>query len=95
MVVNPEGYIQLWRSVLRILLRLLFTGSAEIPEHNFAVVAGASQHGLLEWVPRDRLNRILMALQRVKLRIQVSQIPQANGLVCRSSGQNGLCRRVE
>ena len=36
-----------------------------------------------------------MTLQRVQLRLQISQIPQANGLVCRSSGQNSLCRRIE
>lgn len=46
-------------------------------------------------MPRDRLNRVRVALERVEFLLQVTQIPDGDGLVCGTSSQNGLRGRVE
>lgn len=87
--------LQLRRTVLRVIGALFLACAAEIPEHNLAVIAGASQNRLFEGMPRDRLDRVRVTLQRVKLRLQVSDIPEANGLVGGTGRQDRLGSRVE
>lgn len=46
-------------------------------------------------MPRDRLHGIGVALQGVELRLQITEIPNTDGLVGGTRGQNCLGSRVE
>lgn len=85
-----SGDLQFWRSILGIFGCLFLACSTEVPEHDLPVVARASQHGLLEGMPGNRLHRVGMPLKRVQLGLQVAQVPDANGLVSRSCSQDCL-----
>lgn len=82
--------VQLWRTILCVLRRLLLACAAKIPEHDLAVVASTCQHGLFKRMPRQRGDGIIVGLECMQLGFQVAQIPQANGLISRTGGQNSL-----
>lgn len=81
--------------ILSVLWGLFLSCSAEIPEHDLTIVTGAGQDGLFKRMPRNRLHRVGVAFERVQFRLEIPQIPQTDGLVGRTSGQDCLGSRIE
>lgn len=57
--------IQLRGSVLGVFGSLFFAGTAEIPEHDLAVITGTGEHSLLERMPGDRRDGVTVAFKSV------------------------------
>jgi hypothetical protein len=82
--------LQLWRSVLSLLLRLLVANLAQIPHANAAIIAGAGEDRGILRMPLQTDNISAVALQTVQLLLKVSQVPGGDCLVSRASSQEGL-----
>lgn len=88
-------YLQFRRSVFRIFRRLLFAYPAEIPEHYATIAARTSENGLLERMPCQRRDRILMTHQRVQLDLEIAKVPQPDSLIRRTAGEKILGGWIE
>jgi hypothetical protein len=82
--------LQFRGAVLLIVRLLLLANTAEIPEDDSSVVAGTSEDACLVRVPRDGRDSVMVALQSVNLFLDVTKIPDTNGLVSRRSGNQHL-----
>lgn len=77
--------LQLGRPILGLLLRLLVANLAGIPQQDAAVVAGTGEDGGVLWVPLQADDVATMTLQAMQRLLEITQIPDTNGLIRRAS----------
>lgn len=91
--VSPVNEEKFWRSVFGIFSCLFFTNLRQVPDVKTTVSSAAGQNGFVMRRPLNLEDFVLVRLEWVKFQFQVAQIPQSNGLVGRSSGQDEFWRK--
>lgn len=92
---NQEGNVQLWGTILLVIGHLLLSNTREIPEDDSSVVGAASKDAGLLRVPRERCDCVVVSFQRVDLLLNVSKIPDTEGLIRRRCCDEHFRRGVE
>lgn len=84
------GGLQFGRAVFGFLGSLLVADLADVPHVDATVVAGAGYDGIVVRVPLEADDAVAVALERVQLGVQAAQVPDADGMVCRTGGDDVL-----
>ena len=75
--------------------QLLLAHAAQVPEQEAAVVAATAKDARLRWVPCQRCDGVNMAFERVDLLLEVTNVPNADGVVTRGRRNQIFGARVE
>lgn len=87
--------LQLRSSISDILRKLFFSNLAEIPEDDSAIMTSTSKNCFLMWMPGYGSYIALVADQGMQWFLNISHVPDTNGLISRTSCEDEIGGLIE
>lgn len=85
---------ELWWAVFGIFRSLFFSDLRQVPDVEAAVGSAAGQDGLVMRRPLNLEDFVLVRLKGMQFEFQVTQVPQSDSLISRSSCQDEFWKRI-